>query len=117
MERLADVLKILACLCTLSSFLLFSCLNQFIIALGLVLLVVCSWAMFDRSRLLLSVCGFSALTLEGLDCVCIFLCRFFISLTDVTLQVAVIMNDCAQGEYPSKAALLYVSVFINWYNC
>ncbi|KAF8519184.1 hypothetical protein JB92DRAFT_2899812 [Gautieria morchelliformis] len=74
MERFADVLKNLSCFCTL------------------VLLVVCSWAMFDRSRLLLSICGFSAFTIGALDC------------------VAIVVNDCAQGAYQSKASLLWSTI-------
>ncbi|KAF8584886.1 hypothetical protein K439DRAFT_1660541 [Ramaria rubella] len=70
-ERIADVMKILACACTL------------------ILLVVCSWAMFDRSRLLLSVFGFLALTLEGVNC------------------FSVVLNDCADGAYLSKHSFMW----------
>ncbi|KAF8521885.1 hypothetical protein BU17DRAFT_64615 [Hysterangium stoloniferum] len=49
LQVMSDVVKILACGCTL------------------ILLVVCSWAMFDRSKVLLSVFGCIALALEGID--------------------------------------------------
>lgn len=71
LEHLSDVCKILANASTL------------------VLLVVCSWAMFDRSKILLTLFGSCALTLEGV------------------YGASTVFNRCAANSYVSKTAFLW----------
>jgi len=72
LERISGLCKILACGCTL------------------ILLVVCSWAMFDRSKILLGICGTLSLALL------------------ITDGISVMLDDCSVGKYASKAAFLWI---------